>query len=241
AIVACSLFFIIFLVAGIYVKNVANAGLLAGAKNVYEGKVSSLKESWNNGRKYWVRFFMLELLVALPVILIFLFGIAVAITISLAGEIGDTLIVDMFGLLFVVLVCGALLIVLPLSALKPFAYRLILENDLGSIELLKSSWDIIRIRFSDIFISFLLAGAVTFIISLVLIPAVFMIFIPFMGGVLAGVTLLETSVILGILIIVVASICYLSVLSIFSGILNTYWQHYWTIVFEQVKGGQLQN
>ena len=251
---------IIFLsIVATVARYVAETSLIRMVDQYEEtGEKLSLRRGFRLGwsRTAW-RLFLIDLLVSLPVTVVFilLFLLAFAplllwITKSMvAGVIGTVATVGMFFLfLFLAIVVGA-----ALRALMHFFRRACALEDIGVIEALRQGFDLVMRHWQDVLIMWLIMIGVSIgwaigmvVITIVLIPVIILLIV--VGGVLGGIPALLvwglSSLFLGgampyILAAIVGIPIFILVMSVpwlfLGGLMEVFKSSVWTLTYRELR------
>lgn len=207
------------------------------------------KLSWRKGFKLgWspaaFKLWLIDLLVSIPLILLFLilFGCAaIPLLLGLTGGRGATAagVIATIGIaLMAVLI--VVVVVFVINLWLRFAYRKCVLEGLGVTQSLGAGWKTLRSNLKDILLMWLILVGVRIAYSIALIPIVLVIVgiaIAFVGGLGLAVYAISTQLTVGL--IVVAVLLLLLVLTIpitfVRGLGESYFESVWTLVYRETK------
>lgn len=219
----------------------AQGGLAWEVDAVERGQRASLGEGWNVGFHNWGRVILAGIVLMLPILLVGLFvgGISVAALVpayrvtssGLTGLDAASATAGLAGLAAIGVVAVPVLIVLGfvLGNMYLLCVRFIAIEGRTSMEAVRASWDVVRHRFKDVLLMWLITIALSFAFAIaVAIP---------LGIAAVGVALTAVagawpvSVLLG-LVLIAAGI-------VVSGIWSTFTSAMWTIFFRRLTGREV--
>lgn len=216
----------------ILISLIAQGGLATATLELAQGRPMTLGAAWGAGLRLLGRFFRLGLLVAAV-------GIVVALVLAATFALGygasalpaaGSVLGVAASLLAIPLTFAAVAAAVLLSIIVPYAHRSIAQSELGAIDGLKAGWALLRRRPWPSLIAWLLGVvigigvglvlAVALLAALVVLGLVGLIF--YLAAGFTTPTIAYAAV--AVLIIVVA-------LWLLSAVANTYFWHYWTLVY----------
>lgn len=221
AVVVC-----VALVVGIIlflVGIVARGGLIGGIKRAADGNNLTFRETWSIGTHNFARLLGLALILAVPLIAIAV--VFAAIAIATAG-IGLICVLPLLCLIIPASVVAAIVTGLA-------QYTVVLE-DLRVMDALHRAWALLKANLGTFIVGGLIVIFIEFVVGIVLFLPVLVVVIPtFIAVFLSG----GNQPNLGALALGgVAFVCYLPILIVLSGILNTWSTAFWTLLYGQVAG-----
>ncbi|HFQ93605.1 MAG TPA: hypothetical protein ENK32_06320 [Anaerolineae bacterium] len=186
----------------------ARGGLITAAAKLNRNEEITLGEAFSAGvAKIWSLAGM-SLLLYLPII-IFVFVVAAVIGFMFAGAIGSAVAADGsggdlgpgviesmmagFGLLFLclaLLACVFGIVGLLLRFINAFAFRGIMLHDMGVVESISHGWQIFKTNLGESLLLgilfFLISIGYGFLMSILLLPFIFIVFAPLWGSIISG-------------------------------------------------------
>lgn len=170
---------------------ISKAGLIAAVADIEAGEQPDFRSSFAAGKAKFLPLLGLNVLFALPPILLGLFFIAsfafllVSSGVTVATLAEDPAAFEQFaigaGIIAVFVICGLICVTAVISFLlqfiNAFAYRAIVLNNLGVLESISYSWELIRKNLTEMFLLSLLFGVFGLIIGALIQVVVLPIFI----------------------------------------------------------------
>lgn len=238
---------LLFVILFTILKYVA---LTAHIRMVNHLEESGEKLSWRKGFSLgWsstaFKLWLIDLLVTIPVVLLFLilFGCAaLPLLLGLSGGRGaataaGVIVTIGFALIVVLIVVVTAFI---LNLWLRFAYRKCVLEDMGVTQSLRAGWKTLRSNLKDILLMWLILVGVRIAYSIVLIPVILVILgiaIAIIGGLGLAVYTLSSQLTVGL--VIVAVLLLLLVLAIpitfVRGLGESYFESVWTLVYRETK------
>lgn len=244
-------FFLILIIVGWIMRYVSETSLIKLVdENEQTGTRHKIREGFRMGfsRHAW-HMFLANVVITLPTIAVFmlLFAVAIApfflwmtenVTLGIIGTVAGV------GLFFL-MIFFAIIVAAAFSLLRRFVFRLIALEDLGPIEAIKRSIQLVRENFKDVILMWLIMVGIGLGVGLLMIPVgfLFLILAAVFGGLLGlsvgGVTSIfadnAPSIIAGIVAGTPAFLLVLIVpLAFLSGLKETYISTTWTLTYREV-------
>ena len=202
---------------------VARGGLIGGIKRAADGNSPAFRETWSIGTHNFGRLLGIGLLLLVPLIVIaIVFG-------------GIALLTAGLGLICLVpLLCLIVPAYVVASIITGVAQYAVVLEGLPVMDALRRAWALLTANLGPFIIGGLIVVFIEFVIGIVLFLPVLVIVVPtFFAVVLTG----GNQPNLGALALGgVAVVCYLPILIVLSGILNTWSTAFWTLLYGQVAG-----
>lgn len=233
------LFVLILIAVQIFCSLVGTAGLARGVVHAESG-VETLQfgELFSESLKYFWRLFGASLLIALPIIIFLVAFIAMLIASSTAGAIGSE---AMFGSIFLLLLLGFCCFLIPLMIFLRFytlqVQRAIVVEDMNILAAFARGWNVLTKNI----LGLILVGIIIFIGSAIIgiiisLPA-FLIVIPILFSLINGnITSWQPFILSGIFLL-----CYSPIAWFLNGILVTYTDSVWTLIYLRVTKPKQEN
>lgn len=240
---------IIILIYTLSIGLFANNGQILAYRDLYEGKkIGSIKEIVKSGIKYWGKYILLSLAFITPIILVLIvFGIIVALVLTASGiglsglfeggalaGMSIVLILSFCCLFFVFLIVG-----IALMTHFYFAERVLILENKGVIDSIKISFGIIKRNLGKIVMALLVELGIGILAAMIIFIPLFIV--NFIGGILS-VQVQEIIVniglslpLLGALIYILYSIISVVLTGIYSGIMGSFTQSYWNVVYLEIR------
>ncbi len=217
------------------VANVARAGLITGVSGLEEGHKSSFGEAFRNGRQFIWRIVGMKIaLWGTLLVVLGVFGGAIgAFAINAGG--GNDGAFAAIGLLACGLICGILLLIIPLVYTDAYAFRGLVLREMGIGESLSHGWKLFRANLGDSLILGLIYGGISmvtgFIILAVLAPFAFLAANPIMDLFTTGT--ISTSAVIGL---AVGGLAFSIIAAILNSVLTAFQSAGFTLAYRQMTG-----
>ncbi len=213
---------------------IAQGALIGSAAAADKEEPASLRLGWQIGLKYFWRLLGLGLLVGLVILFIVAIPIAVIVAAVVIGaSAGSSMTPALFCLLPVGLVFLLILFVVAvlLGVSANYGSRYIVLDGAGVIDGLKRGFSLLRLRWIDTLLMYLLMGVIGTVVGLVLLIPGAAIGLPalalLIGGVAAkSIFIVATGVFVGMLAVLV--------MSILNGVFVAYSSVVWTLVYRRL-------
>jgi hypothetical protein len=219
----------------IYLKSRADASLISSVALIEKGDKLGFRKSWGLSSSKWVKLFLLNLLLSIPIILIVLLIvilIVIAIATSSSSNLDSTMLLFMLLGVGIPLFCLIILYSVFSNIIYTFASRVSVLNNGAVWDSVKKAWTFISENFSNIVVFWLISLVIGMVTGTVSAIVGFVIFIPI---VLLGAGLfiinLWVGIIVGFILLMLAS----AVLSLLSGPIYSFGEIYWTKVYLTLK------
>lgn len=214
-------------------STVGKIGLIQGTQQADGGAATlSFGQLFNDGKPYFWRILLLDLLVGIAGFLLVLILILPVVLLTIAT-------IGIFLICLIPLICLMVPIGWLISAYLIQANVAIVVEDLSIIEGLQRGWEVFRDNFGNLVVMALIlllgGGIIGFLFALPMGLAIF----PLLAGVIAGAST-DTAGFLGggILVSAICFIGYLPVLILLNGVLQTYIYSAWTLTYLRLTGHQ---
>jgi len=234
-------------VVAIVVTYVSRAALIGMVRQIDETEAVTISDGWRLGwsRGAW-RLFLLNLLIGIPVAIISILLILLAFSpllLMLTGETALTIvgiIFTVFAFLFVILIL--ILIGAVIAPFRELASRRTVLNRQGVIGSLRDAIGLVKRRFKDVAIIWLLMIGVGFcwaIIALLVVLPVSLIAALLVGGVPAGLVYLVSRSWIGAAVagVPLAGLALIIVTSAAGGLYLIFRSTVWTLTYLEVQDG----
>lgn len=222
-----------------FLSLVGTAGLARGVVHA-ENNVETIHfgELFSESLKYFWRLFGASLLIALPIIIFFVAFIAMLIASSTVAAIDSE---AMFGGIFLLLILGFCCCFIPAIVFLGFytlqVQRAIIVEDMGVFAAFARGWNVLTKNI----LGLILVGIILFIgsaiIGILISLPVFLILIPIFFSLIDGnITSWQPFILSGIFLL-----CYSPIAWFLNGILITYTDSVWTLVYLRVTKRKEEN
>jgi hypothetical protein len=185
----------------------------------------TFSQAWAEGLRVFWRMLGIGLLVALPLVLA-----------TLLTVVGGILTFGIGLACLLPLLCIVAILVIPLSIVAHFAQFEVVFEDVRAIEGFKRGWELLKNNLGPILILGLILVVVSFLAGVILALPIIALVVPVVLGMAAGDTELanlQSPLMIGA---GVAFICYLPILIVLGGILQTWVMSAWTLAYRQLTG-----
>ena len=220
----------------IFFYYVGTAGLVRGVVHAENGvETLNFGGLFSESLKYFWRLLGSSLLIGLPFIIFFI-AFFVIILFSIEG-LNESMIGGMFALFFIAFCCFLLPFLILLGLYTIQLHRVITIEDIGVFAAFPRAWQV----FTKNFLGLILVGIIIFIGSAILgiiisLPAIFAI-VPLMGSLINGqITSWQPLILAGVFLL-----CYSPIAWFLNGVLITYTESVWTLVYLRVTKPKEEN
>lgn len=221
------------------VSLIAQGGMARATADLSMGRPSSLGQAWGVGLQLIWRYLLLWLLLILVVVLVSLaiaafFGL-IAILFSLASDTPRVILLALAGVLGLVLLVVAIPLLIAVTVVVAFAQRAIAVEDVGPLAALETGIRLVRRNLGTTGIAWLINLALSIGAGIAIVLALLVVAIPL--GIVVFVLFSVTGVSeVAILFAVAAVLALVGVLWFFAAVANTFFWHYWTMVYLNFAG-----
>jgi hypothetical protein len=218
-------------------------GLIKGASKADAGAGTlGFGELWSESTPYFWRMFGLNLLIGLPffiLIMVLIAGVGLAgYSTFKSGNPGagmGALFVGMLGIFFG-LICIISIISIIIGMIVEQAQNAIVLEDLGVLQGLSRGWNVFKSAALTIIVVALVLGVIGWVVGLVVSLPIIAIVVPAaIGMAVAG----KDNLLIPLLIASGCFVLYLPVLLVFSGVIQSYTQSVWTLVYRRLTAALL--
>lgn len=213
---------IVFFVLGI----IGTGGLIGGLRRAEEQGSVTFGEAWSLGTQNFMRLFGIKLLMLIPV---FLF-----VCIILFGVLGTALTAGLGVFCLIPLVCIGILVFIPVGIIAHFAQFAAVLEGMGPVDALKRGWAILKANLVNVVILgvilLVIGGIIGFVLALPFLLAAAPVLLSMManrGG---------TPDMGAIAFALACCVCYVPVVIVLSGILETWSTGVWTLAYRDLSG-----
>jgi hypothetical protein len=224
---------LIISIIGIYLKSRADASLISSIPLIDKGKTLGFMDSWQLSNSKWLKLFLLNLLISVPIIIILIIVIALLVAIFLTSTVMQS---DVILLTIAVVAIPSICIIALYSILArviyTFASRISVLNNGGVWDSIKKSWVFIKSNLTHILMFWLInmaigvgTGTVLGIVGLMLFAPMVLIIIP----------LFLINLWVGIIVGVLITFVLVALLSLLSGPIYSFGEIFWTKVYLTLK------
>jgi hypothetical protein len=232
---------VIFAVVSIVIQLVSRTALIGMVKQIQETGGVTIKDGWRFGwsRRAW-QMFLFNLLIGIPAVVLTIGLILMAFS-PLLLLILDSTAATVFGIILTIFACIfvfilLLVITVIIAPIQELAWRGIALDRRGVIESLRAAINLLKRRFKDIAIMWLLmfgAAIAWGIASLIVVLPIALIAAAVMGGIPAGLVYLISNSGIGAAVagIPLAVIALLIVLSAGGGLFLIFHSAVWTLTY----------
>jgi len=204
------------------VGTIARGGLIGGVKLAADGNSLTFGEVWAIGARYFPRLLGIALLLAVPVILLAVVFGGIAI---LTSGIGLICLLPLLCLIVPAFIVAEII--------AYFARFAVVLEDLSVMDSFRRGWAVLKSNLGSIIVAGIIVLIFETIIGFVVAIPVFLILVPTMlATFLSGNQPNFSALAVG----GVAFLCYLPILIVLSGILQTWSTAFWTLLYRQVTG-----
>ena len=231
--VVCIVLIMAFL--SIYLKSRADASLISSVPLIEKGDKLGFRKSWGLSSSKWVKLFLLNLLLSVPIILLVLLIIifvVLAIATSSNSSLDPTIMLLMSFGIGIPLFCLIILYSVFSNIIYTFASRISVLNSGAVWESVKNAWKFITKNFSNIVVFWLISLVIGMITGTVSAIVGFVLFIPI---ILFGAALFLVNLWLGIIVGLILIMLACALLSLLSGPIYSFGEIYWTKVYLTLK------
>ncbi len=206
---------------------IGTGGLIGGIRLAEEQGAVTFGEAWVIGTHNFLRLFGLKLLLLVPILLF--------VCIAVAG--GTFLAIATLGIgliCLVPLICILVIAFIPIGIVAHFAqFAVVLEN-MGPIDAFKRGWAILKANLANILILGVIVIVITAVIGFVLALPFIIIALPIIFSVINSQT--GTPDMGPLAIAALCCACYLPVVIVLSGILESWSTGVWTLSYREFAG-----
>ena len=226
---------LLFLVASL----IAQGGMARATADLSMGRPSSLRQAWEVGLRLVWRYLLLWLLLILVAVLVSLtvaafFGL-IAVLFSVVTDTPRVILLGVAAVLGVVLLVVAIPVLIAASVVVAFGQRAIAVEDVGPVAALETGARLVWRNLGTTAIAWLINLALSIGAGIAIVLAFLVAAIP--PGVVAFVLFSVTGVSeAAIIFAVVAALALVGVLWFLAAVANTFFWHYWTMVYLNLSG-----
>lgn len=221
------------------VSIMAQSGLVSCVKKIEKGEETSLGDGFSVGAHYFWRILALSVVLGLAIFILFLLLLAplvagILIFVSQSKSAGAEtavpaiccLVAGIIFMVFLLIIIGVFL-----GVLSVYAMRQIVLKDERVFASIRAAWHLIRAKFKETALMFLLLLVIGAVVSAVLAIPGLLIGLPAVLAIISGVSLknffLIAGGVLGLLVLVL-------VMSFFRGVYTTFHSAAWTLTFMEL-------
>jgi len=219
----------------IYLKSRADASLISSVPLIEKGDKLGFRKSWGLSGSKWIKLFLLNLLLSVPIILLVLLiviFVVLAIATSSNSSLDPTIMLLMLFGIGIPLFCLIILYSVFSNIIYTFASRISVLNNGAVWESIKNAWKFITENLSNIVVFWLISIVIGMVTGTVSAIVGFVLFIPI---ILLGATLLLVNLWLGIIVGFILIMLAGALLSLLSGPIYSFGEIYWTKVYLTLK------
>jgi hypothetical protein len=223
-------FVLIMIALQIFLSLVGTAGLARGVVHAENG-VETLQfgELFSESLKYFWRLFWSSLIIFLPVFLFLIIGLIIFVF-SIEGFTSEALIGGSLFLFFIAFCCCLFPISILLNLYNLQVSRAILIEDLGVFPALSRGWDVLTKNIIGLIVIGVVLFILSFIIGIIISLPTFLIVVPLMFSLIDGnITSWQPFILAGVFLL-----CYSPIAWFLNGVLITYTDSVWTLVYLRV-------
>ena len=170
------------------VSTIARGGLIAGVQQAEDEGSTGFGRAWRVGVKRFWTLFGIQILAALPVILMWLI-FAGALAASIFGVVkgsessDPTVALGVFGIVCSGLwCCGAIIVSLLLSQIATYAERAAILESLGWIEAFKRGWQVLKTNIGPTLVFWVIFLAIGLVVGGIVLAGVAAVAVPIFGA-----------------------------------------------------------
>jgi len=217
----------------IYLKSRANASLISSIPLIEKGDSLGFRKSWGLSSNKWIKLFLINLLLSIPIILIILLIVVlVVIAIATSSNLDPNIILLILAGVGIPLFCLIILYSVFSNIIYTFASRISILNNGNVWESIKKAWKFIIDNLSNIVVFWLISLVIGIVTGIVSAIVGFILFIPIIVLAIPLLIInLWVGIIVGALLILVVS----ALLSLLSGPIYSFGEIYWTKVYLILK------
>ncbi len=226
--------FLILLGLGLWIISIAaKGGLIHLVREAEEDRAVSGWQGWSVGFRFWGRVFLINLILTVPMLLLIFILVLTVLVPIIVGFGGDAAAAGAgIGACGILALGVPLLIVggIVLTVLETYASRFGVLLDMGAIQSIREAWRLIRSRFKETALMFLInfGISIAFGIAAIIVVAVFIA-----GGLFA--TLASESA----TPVIIAVIITVLLLAVPGGIYGAFVSALWTLTFRDLTGAPI--
>ncbi|MBI5878381.1 MAG: hypothetical protein HZB53_12090 [Chloroflexi bacterium] len=207
---------------------IGTGGLIGGLRLAEEQGAVTFGEAWSIGTQNFMRLFGLKLLLLLPV---FLFA-----CIILTGTAFTALTAGLGIFCLIPLICVGIIAFIPIGIIAHFAQFAVVLESMGPIDAFKRGWAILKANLVNILILGVIVLIITGVIGFVLALPFLIIALPVILSTIGNQGMPDTG---PLAFAVLCCACYLPVLIVLSGIMETWSTGVWTLAYPDLAGNTL--
>jgi hypothetical protein len=203
---------------------IGRGGLIGGARLAEQNGTVTFGEAWRIGVRCFWRLVGIGLLVALPFLAVLILTVA-----------GGVLTAGLGLICLLPLLCVVILALIPVGIVAHFAQFAVVIDDLRAIEAFRKGWAILKNNVGPILILGAILLVIGFIAGLILAAPFIALVIPVFVALAAGqgdFAALQTPLLVAAGL---GFVCYLPILLVLSGILQTWTTSAWTLAYRHFK------
>jgi hypothetical protein len=227
--------FIMFVIG--ILSIMAQGGLISAAGKIERGGTSSLKEAFGAGVHYFWRMLGLSILIGLvifAVVIVFLVILGIIALIFFAGGNQSLLAPGLACLIpsAILFIAVLVVIIILLTLISNYATRFIVLEDAGVMDGLRRGYALVRSRWLDTFVMYLVIAVITGVGGAILAIPGFAVALPSIFAVIAAAAAKNV----GLMLLGVAGLMFAGLIgAAFSSIVTVYGSVAWTLTFLKVS------
>jgi hypothetical protein len=205
---------------------IGRGGLIGGARLAIENDAVTFGEAWGFGLRVFWRLLGIGLLVALPILIVAVVGVA-----------GTALTFGLGLICLVPLLCLTVIALIPLAIVAHFAQFYVVFDDERAIAAMRKGWELLKSKVGPILILGAILVVVGIVAGLILAAPLLALFAPAIVAMVAsqGQQLGDLPA-AALAAAGVGFVCYLPILLVLSGILQTWVMSAWALAFRHLTG-----
>lgn len=222
AILAVAALVILIAIAFFILSVIARGGLIGGIRIADDNGQVTFGEAWSIGLRYFWRMLGMVLLLIAPILVLALLAVVIGVL--------------TFGLGLVCLlplICVFVILYIPYAGVIWLGQIGVVVEDLKVFDGMKRGWELLKTNIGPVIIVGLLLFVIGFLIGFVVLVPLVVIAIPAIVAFMANPRDPNIPLIVGS---IVAFLCFLPVLWVLSGMINTWIYSVWTLVYRELTG-----
>jgi hypothetical protein len=227
---ALILFVLVLVVIQIFLSLVGTAGLARGVVHAESGaETIRFGELFSESLKYFWRLFWSGLIIFLPVFLFLIIGVVIFVF-SIERFTSEAMIGGSVFLFFIAFCCCLIPILIFLNVYNLQVSRAITVEDMGIFPALSRGWEVLTKNILGLIVVGIVLFVLSFIIGIIIALPTFLIVVPFMFSIMDGnITSWQPFILAGVFLL-----CYSPIAWFLNGVLITYTDSVWTLVYMRV-------
>jgi hypothetical protein len=222
-----------FMLLGIYLKSRADASIISSIPLIEKNTELGFKKSWSLSSSKWIKLFLLNLFISIPVLVVVLITVVIAMIFLITSKSAvPSAFVLTLACAGIPLICLLVIYSVISRIIYTFASRISVLNNGTVWDSIKKGWDFITKNLSDIVIFWLINLAIGAVTGTILAVIGLVIFAPM---ILIVLPILVLNLWVGIIVGVLLSIVSVVLLSLLSGPIYSFGEIYWTKVYLTLK------